>query len=203
MDKKNKKTPIYYSSRFWVGLYFAVYSLFLTIQFVLGTLEYANILNLPESILKIINGETKLPLETLSWGWTAIVSLYCGFDRFVDIKNTINLIPGKMNFGDLAKLRHIILMSLFLLILSTIFSFITKSDYQLTSNATAFITTTLIYVSGNKLIKSFRYEGKDGNGDGIPDEYEEEYYKWKRKQDKDGVEERFTSFDYFMDEKNK
>ena len=180
-----------------------MYSLFLTIQFVLGTLEYANILNLPESILKIINGETKLPLETLSWGWTAIVSLYCGFDRFVDIKNTMNLIPGKMNFGDLAKLRHIILMSLFLLILSTIFSFITKSDYQLTSNTTAFITTTLIYVSGNKLIKSFRYEGKDGNGDGIPDEYEEEYYKWKRKQDKDGVEERFTSFDYFMDEKNK
>ena len=131
MDKK-EKTSIYYSSRFWVGLYFVIYTLYLTIQFILGTLEYSNVLNLPESILKIINGETKLPLDSLSWGWTAIVSLYCGFDRFVDIKNTMNLTPGKMNLGDLNKLRHIILMSLFLLILSTIFSFITKSDYQLT-----------------------------------------------------------------------
>ena len=92
MDKK-EKTPIYYSSRFWVGLYFVIYTLYLTIQFILGTLEYSNVLNLPESILKIINGETKLPLDSLSWGWTAIVSLYCGFDRFVDIKNTMNLIP--------------------------------------------------------------------------------------------------------------
>ena len=68
MDKK-EKTPIYYSSRFWVGLYFVIYTLYLTIQFILGTLEYSNVLNLPESILKEINGETKLPLDSLSWGW--------------------------------------------------------------------------------------------------------------------------------------
>lgn len=139
-------------------------------------------------------------MEIFSWGWAALVSLYCGFDRFVDIKTTLSLSSGQMSIGELDKLRKIICGSFFLLCITTLFSFITNKDYQLSSNATAFAMSIIIYVSGNKLCKGLKYSGKDENKDGIPDEYEKDYYKWKRQQLKDGVEERFITFEYFLDE---
>lgn len=198
-----KKTPFYYSSRFWVLVYAVVLFIILLGQFVLGLIQNTKI-ELPfKTLNRLVNGEADLPIEVAAWLWTALVSLFCGFDRFVDIKTTMHLSSGQMSMGDLAKLRFIIVESLFIFLFALVGTLTTQKDFQLSALLTAFGSSIIIYVSGNKAVKACKYYSEvstDNNEDGIPDVIQTEYDKWVRAQKKEGTDPAFISLDYFLDE---
>lgn len=198
-NSKHNHSKFYYSSRFWVCLYALVMAMFMTFQIIIGCLENGT-LKVPEFIARFISGQASLPMETLAWMWTALVSLYCGFDRVVDIRNTMQLSSGTMNLGDLAKLRGIIMLSLLLLVVGTVGHITTGRDFQLAALASAFGSSIIIYVSGNKAVKAVKYKCLDENNDGVPDEVEDDYHAWVRARKKEGVEAEFLTLEYFLDE---
>ena len=196
------KNKFWQSSRFWVFLYAFVMAVIMTLQLILGIMQNKELVFKSVTLNNFVNGEVNLPMETLAWCWTALISLFCGFDRFVDIKTTMHLSSGQMSFGDLAKLRAIILVNLVLFIYAVLANFLVDKDFQLTQMAMAFGMSVIIYVSGNKLVKSFKYSGeKDEDGDGIPDSIQEEYEKWVRAQKKNNIDEAYINLDYFLDER--
>lgn len=197
------KNKFWYSSRFWVIIYAVVTLIIMSIQFILGLLKNENIhfYNI-ETLEKFINGDLNLPMTALSWCWTALISLYCGSDRVVDIAKTTKLSVGQTSMGDLAKLRGMIALSLVLFITAVVFNFMTDKEYTLSAYASAFGMTVISYVAGNKAVKATAYFGshEDKNEDGVPDIAEAAYNKWKRQQIKNGVENIYLNFDYFLDD---
>lgn len=196
------KKHIWYESRFWVCLYAVITILIMCIQFVLGIFENREIIFHSKILNDFVNGNLNLPMDIISWIWTALVSLYCGSDRIVDIAKTTRLSVGQMSMGDLSKLRGMILLSLLLFITSVIFNFLTDKEYCLSAYVSAFGMTIISYVVGNKAVKASAYFGthEDQNKDGIPDEVEEVFNKWVREQKKNGIENEFLTFDYFLDD---
>ena len=140
------------------------------------------------------------PLQTMATIWPILISAYTVLDRFVDIKTTQNLPKGKMSFGDLNKLRFIIFLCLVLFGVSFVYTRFAKQDFCMAEFGTAFGAAIVTYISGNKIIKGYKFSSPDKDKDGIPDEIQEEYYKWERLKKKEGVSEEFISFDYFLDE---
>lgn len=198
---ENKKTHIWYESRFWIILYAAVVALVMILQLVLGLLDSHQVVFRSQTLNGFVNGNIALPMATMSYAWTAIVSLYCVSDRAVDVLKTAKLRVGEVSMGDLAKLRGMILISLVLFLMALAFNFLTDRDYELAAWASAFAMTILSYTSGNKLVKTASWAGhhKDENQNGIPDEDEQAFDKWKRQQVKDGVDSEFITWDYFLD----
>lgn len=196
-----EKVSIWYSSHFWVILYAIVVTFMMCLQFVLGLLDNYEIVFASKTLNDFVNGNLNLPMTVLSYGWTALVSLYCGSDRVVDIFKTQKLSMGQTSMGDMPKLRFMILLSLFLFLTAVTFNFITDKDYDLSAWAAAFVMTIITYVTGNKLVKAASYFGKDDeNKNGVPDEAEDSFKKWKRAQEKDGVEPGYITWDYFLDD---
>lgn len=168
---------IWYSSRFYI----IFYAMVLILAIGLSTLGFA------------------IPVTALADAWPFIIAVYCGFDRFVDYKNTKSLNAGQMSMGDLAKLRFIIFESFVVMCFAVYCSVITGIDFNTEFLVYAFVASILAYVGGNKLVKSARFTGPDKNNNGIPDELEEEFEKWMRQERKNGVDEKFITFDYFLD----
>ena len=197
-----ERTPIHYSSRFWVCLYAIVMAVMMSLQLMLGLMQNQEIVFKSIVLNKFVNGSLKLPMEAAAWLWTALISLFCGFDRFVDIKTTMHLSSGQMSMGDLAKLRVIMLESLLLFVFALVSNFLVDKDFQLTAMLTAFGMSVIIYVSGNKMVKACKYysEKTDNDNDGVPDEIQKEYEKWVRAQKKAGTDEAYINLDYFLDE---
>lgn len=195
------KSHIWYESRFWIFVYATITTAVMCLQFLLGLFQKDQIVFNSQIISSLINSNLDLPMTTLSWGWTALVSLYCGSDRVVDTVKSLKLSVGQTSMGDLSKLRAIIVLSLFLLIVAIAFSALTEKDYDLNAWASAFVMTIVSYTVGNKAVKiAGQYGPKiDKNNNGIPDEVEDAYNKWKRAQIKDGVDAQFITFDYFLD----
>lgn len=196
---EKKKKPFYFYSRFWVLLYAQVVLLLMTIQ-----LTVALLVRLGVDIVWINNNISNVvenTLETAAWFWTAIVSLFCGFDKFVDIKNTMNLASGQMSNGDMAKIRKIIIISLILSIYSIVCSFVVDLNFQVVAFFSSFGMSTVIYTSGNKIVKSLKYYpgSIDGDADGIPDVIQHRYEKWVREQKKNGTEQQFITLEYYLD----
>lgn len=198
MNKKH----IWYESRFWVILYATVTVIIMGLQFILGLLDSYEIVFKHKIINDFVNGYLNLPMEVMSWVWTAIISFYCGSDRVVDVAKTTKLAVGQTSMGDLAKLRAMILISLVLFITAVVFNFLTDKEYCLAAYASAFGMTVLSYVVGNKAVKSASYLGKheDKNQDGVPDKFQDRFDKWKRKQVRAGVENMYITWDYFLDD---
>lgn len=199
-----EKIHIWYSARFWVVLYALVAALAMCVQFVLGLLQNQSITLHNHTINDFINGNLNLPMTVLSYGWTLIVSTYTVSDKTVDVLKTSKLQPGDVSFGDQSKSRNLIVLSLLLFGVAVLFNFLTDKEYDLSAWASAFVMTTMSYVVGNKLVKSaswWKVKGlADDNGNLIPDKYEPRYNKWKRLQEKDGVDSQFVTFDYFLDD---
>ena len=172
-----ERTPIHYSSRFWVCLYAIVMAVMMSLQLMLGLMQNHEIVFKSIVLNKFINGSLKLPMEAAARLWTALISLFCGFDRFVDIKTTMHLSSGQMSMGDLVKLRVIMLESLLLFVFALVSNFLVDKDFQLTAMLTAFGMSVIIYVSGNKMVKACKYysEKTDNDKDGVPDEIQKEY----------------------------
>lgn len=119
-----------------------------------------------------INGNLVLPMEQVSWFWTAISAAYIGVDRVSYFVKSANEPAGQTDVGDPATLRRIILISGLLLLEAVVCNGFVDADFQLSAFFTAFGTSVLLYVGGQKAIKTVKYvDGKlDANGDGIPDE---------------------------------
>lgn len=196
MEKKHA----WYSSRFWMTLYAVVVLLLIALQLVLGLLA-ASKYEFSPTFIKLINGNLELPMEVAAWFWTTIIFICCGYDRYVDIKETQQLPAGELSMGDLKKLRFIIVESLFIFLTALVCSFIVDKDFQLTALFSAFGSATLIYIAGNKAIKANKYKHKkDKDGNGIPDIIQYDYEKWVRAQKKAGTDPRFITLEYFLDE---
>lgn len=197
----NKKR-FYYSSRFWVITYAVVVFVIMCMQFTLGLLDKYNIVFHSKTLNDFVNGSVSLPVTVLSYGWTALISLYCCADRVVDISKTTKLAIGQMSMGDLKKLRGMIMLSLFLFACATVFNFIVERDFDLAAWASAFAMTVISYALGNKAVKASSYFGthEDKDENGIPDKYQERYDKWKREQEKNGVEFIYINWNYFLDD---
>lgn len=168
--------------------------LILTLQFALGLIDKGI---LPKGFL---NTNLQLPMGFATWIWTFIISLFCGFDRFVDIKNTQQLQPGQISIGDLDKLRKVIVVAIFLFLYALVCNSIVDKDFQLEALLSAVGSSIIIYISGNKLVKANRFVCEDKDKDGIPDVVQKEYEKWVREQKKLGTDKTFIDFDYFLDE---
>lgn len=198
----DSKKHIWYESKFWVCIYAVITILIMSIQFILGIFENNEITFHSKIINDFINGNLNLPMEVISWVWTVLISLYCGSDRIVDIAKTTKLSVGQMSMGDLKKIRGMILLSLVLFITAVIFNFLTDKEYTLSAYASAFGMTIISYVVGNKAVKASAYFGthEDRNEDGIPDEAEEAFNKWKRKQIRNEIETQYINWDYFLDD---
>lgn len=183
-------------------MYAIVVLTIMCIQFILGLLKNDNIHFINETLNKFINGNLNLPMSTLSWCWTALISIYCGSDRIVDIAKTTKLSVGQTSMGDLSKLRGMIVLSLVLLVVAVVFNFFTDKEYTLSAYASAFGMTIISYVAGNKAVKATAYFGthEDTDQNGVPDIAETSYNKWKRQQIKNGVESEYLTFDYFLDD---
>lgn len=196
------KKHIWYESRFWVMLYAFVVLVFMAAQFMLGVLQNLQITVNNYTINSFINGELDLPITALSWGWTCLLALYVGSDRIVDIAKTTKLTTGQMSMGDLSKLRGMIVLSLFLLLVAVVFSMLTDKSYDLNAWATAFATSVVFYVSGNKGVKiASQFNAKiDANKDGIPDQAYDAYQKWRRLQLKNDADISVLTFDDFLDD---
>ena len=169
--------------------------LILTLQFALGLIDKGI---LPKGFL---NTNLQLPMGFATWIWTFIISLFCGFDRFVDIKNTQQLQPGQISIGDLDKLRKVIVVAIFLFLYALACNALVDRDFQLEALLSAVGSSIIIYISGNKLVKANRFVCEDKDKDGIPDIVQKEYEKWVREQKKLGTDKTFIDFDYFLDER--
>lgn len=189
------KSPIYYSSRFWAFLYAGILMAILTLQLVLGLIDKGV---LPKGV---INTNLSLPMGFATWIWTFIISLFCGFDRLVDIKNTQQLSAGQVSIGDLDKLRKLIVVSILLFLYALACNSLVDKDFQLEALLSAVGSSIIIYISGNKLVKANRYVCEDKDKDGIPDNIQKEYEKWVREQKKMGTDKSFIDLEYFLDER--
>lgn len=180
-------------------LYAQVVLLLMTIQ-----LTVALLVRLGVDVVWINNNVSTVvetTLETAAWFWTAIVTLFCGFDKLVDIKKTMNLTSGQMSNGDMAKIRKIIIVSLILSLYAILCSFVVDLNFQVVAFFSSFGTSTVIYTSGNKIVKSLKYYpgSVDGDADGIPDIIQHRYEKWVREQKKNGTEPQFITLEYYLD----
>ncbi len=181
----------WYASSFWIVLYAVVVTVLMAIQFLSFTVT-----------LPYIN-QVQMPLTIAGYGWSVLIALYTGADRIVDIKESLNMPSGQVSMGDLSKLRGIIVLALILFLVAAAFQTLSDQDFELTAFFTAFAVAIISYCVGNKACKSCKYNSPklaDATQNGIPDKFEEEYFIWMRQQKKNGVSDKYITFDYFLDE---
>lgn len=198
----DKKKHIWYESRFWVIVYALVAAVVLCMQFSLGLMQSHQVVLGSKALNDFVNGNAELPIDVMSWGWTALISLYCGSDRVVDTVKSTRLAVGQMSMGDVGKIRGMVVLSLTLFIAALVFNFMTDKDYALSAWASAFAMTVISLAVGNKMVKIAGQYGAetDKNNNGVPDDAEASYKKWCRKKTEEGVAIEFQTFDYFLDD---
>lgn len=103
----------------------------------------------------IIKYEPKI--KVFSWFFLAISSAYVGFDKVLNLKNTVELPKGQLSLGNLKKIRHLIFMSFILMSFSMICEALTGLDFDSEAFISAFGTNIILSISGNKAIKMSRY----------------------------------------------
>ena len=151
-----RKTPFFYKTSFYLSLYAIICAITMFLQMVAMFVTTKDIeANLITDFLKsIINPKTTLPIETLNSLWVAISAVYIGTDRAVFAWKTANLEQGKMDVGDPSKARRIILYSGLLMLEGFLFNAIDgEFNFGLEQLASAFGTSTLLYIAGMKSIR--------------------------------------------------
>lgn len=196
------KKYIWFESRFWVVLYAIVVAVMMCMQLTLGIMQGHQVVFDSKVLNDFVNGNLNLPMTVMSYGWTALISFYCCADRVVDVAKTTKLQIGQVSMGDLAKLRGMIILSLLLFAMAVAFNFLVDKDFDLSAWASAFVMTVISYVVGNKAVKASAWFGtrEDADQNGIPDEAEEAYNKWKREQQKNDVDSIYINWSYFLDD---
>ena len=170
--KKKKRAPITFATSFMVIAFAVVLAVSMIVQAVLNYLpSIAEITHKPW-LVKFLNNDLEMPITELSFLWISIVAAYVGIDRAAYAAKTFTLSYGEQDVGDPQTIRRIILISGLLYLEAVILNSIVKGDYSLGNLATAFGSTVLLYVAGQKVTKIGQFH--DGEKD--HDEVEEETY---------------------------
>lgn len=198
------KKPFYYKTSFWVFFYAGVLALAMSLQVFFAACAKFELLKDHIFIVPYLNGSFTMPLSVMAWIWVAICSAYIGIDRASYTVKTMCELAGQMDVGNPDTLRLIIAVSGVLFAWATAANMVVDADFALDAYATGFGTSIAMYIAGMKAIKSVKYVNGsiDQNNDGIPDEEEEEYEKWVRRERKNGVESQFINYLYFKDWKD-
>lgn len=179
--KKKKHTPITFATSFMVIAFAVVLAVSMIVQAVLNYLpSIAEITHKPW-LVKFLNNDLEMPITELSFLWISIVAAYVGIDRAAYAAKTFTLSYGEQDVGDPQTIRRIILISGLLYLEAVILNSIVKGDYSLGNLATAFGSTVLLYVAGQKVTKIGQFH--DGEKD--HDEVEEETYAQNDDSDED------------------
>lgn len=149
-----------------------------------------------------LNTEMVMPLEVMADVWVGLLSIYIGVDRAMFVVKSATLNYGEVDVGEPGKIREMILISAIILIVAIIGTYVTNLDFQLDQFAMAFGASIALYVAGQKGIQTAKWSNgqKDEDENGIPDDEQEDYERWARKQRKDGVESKFINYNYYKDE---
>lgn len=123
-------------------------------------------------LFNVLNGQIRLPISSLSHLWVAVCSAYIGVDRAAYAIKSSKMKRGKTDIGDPATLRKIIFVSGLVLLFGCVSNCFVDYDFELNSLASAFGSSILLYIAGQKAIKSVKYTDGDLNGNGIPDNEE-------------------------------
>lgn len=96
-----------------------------------------------------------LPHEILAWAFAVIASGYAGTDRIASFVRTKSLEYGTVDLGDVSKVRKLIAITLFLLILGLVLTVVFGiPNLALEALALSFGGTAAAYVMGNKSIQA-------------------------------------------------
>ncbi len=149
-DAINEKHKFWYSSKFWITLFACVIFIFLGMQFLIEII--------PPDVLPYLNFNLQLPLETVATAWIIVITGYCGADKLSSITKTTQLPYGQADFGDLSKMRFIMLVCLFLSFAALAASVFVDAEFQVAQFITSFSSVLLIYVGGNKIAKTCQFK---------------------------------------------
>ena len=153
------KTPFFYKTSFYVSIYALTCAITMLLQIIaifITTKDFGILNNffLLKFLKIIVNPKTALPIETLNSLWVAISAVYIGTDRAAFAWKTANLAQGKMDVGDPSKARRIIFYSGLLMLEGFLFNAVDGDfDFGLEQLASAFGTSTLLYIAGMKSIR--------------------------------------------------
>ena len=164
----------WYKTSFMVFAYAASLGLAVLIQAAIALLIKYNVVVHAVVFANFLNGNIEMPISNMAWTWCAICAAYIGVDRASYTIKSANLMSGSTDIGDPKTLREIILASGSLFVIAVTCNGLVDADFDLNAFASAFGSSVLLYVAGQKAIKSVKYvNGKiDANGNGIPDEEE-------------------------------
>lgn len=172
-----KKQKFWWKTSFMVFIYALVLLSMMFLQdiiYIIGNYSEAlEHLNSDSFLFKILNGDVALPISALSYLWVGICAAYIGVDRAAYAIKSSKMISGSTDVGDPATIRKIILISGLVLAFGCISNCFINYDFELNSLASAFGSSILLYIAGQKAIKSVKYVDGDLDGDGIPDDEQE------------------------------
>lgn len=200
------KEKFYWKTSFMVFIYAAVLITMMFIQdiiYIVGNYsELIEKVKVDGFLFNILNGQVGLPISSLSFLWVAVCAAYIGVDRAAYAIKSSKMISGETDVGDPATLRKIIFVSGLVLLFGCASNCFVDYDFELNSLASAFGSSILLYIAGQKAIKSVKYVDGDLNGNGIPDDEEDELAK-DTETLKDGVKQIFEGTKQIKETLNK
>lgn len=164
LTEDSKKKSIFYKTSALVFIYGFVLILTMLLQ---SFMNIANVLVEKEFIngdsfllsLMLSNG-SELPLSTMAFLWASIASAYVGTDRAAYAAKSFSLSYGEQDVGDPSTVRFIIAETFLVYLVGVVLNMFTPGEYCLNELASAFGTTILFYVAGQKAGKIGKY--RDG-----------------------------------------
>jgi hypothetical protein len=170
-----KLFKIFASGNFLIVVFYALFVMItLLLQCLIPFLQtFGDIMHL-SYMIPFLNQEFVLPMDIITSLWTAIAAGYVGLDRgmfAIDGLKNGNKIEA-FTESKRKHMIHIILLSFFIYVLAVILNIIFNANLSLTPLATAFGSTILCYVLGNKVIGGAQKLApeEDLDSDGIKDE---------------------------------
>lgn len=188
-----KKQKFWWKTSFMVFIYALVLLSMMFLQdiiYIIGNYSEAlEHLNSESFLFKILNGQVALPISALSFIWVGVCAAYIGVDRAAYAIKSSKMVSGETDVGDPATIRKIILISGLVLLFGCISNCFIDYDFELNSLASAFGSSVLLYIAGQKAIKSVKYVDGDLDGDGIPDDMQETEYSDQLSEDTESLKE--------------
>jgi hypothetical protein len=120
---------------------------------------------------ELLNNNVHMPMGIIAWIWTGICAIYVGADRAAFAISSTQTGYNKPAVGHPERLRVIVWLSFWVYALCALLNLIFDVDLQLEPLASAFGSSVLLYVAGNKAIRACSALAKedDLDGDGVAD----------------------------------